>query len=233
MDKKKIYYILGGVALLGIGYYLWNRRNKLKKEKKESDKETGNLNVVDMPIPIETHSTKPAQTRTETRPTRTSVNNTQLKVQLPQIPLPEGCEVYNVDRMSLKSTRRKDSFNYVWFYLMNRPNQTDSGIRKGFMVSLTNAGSLNGTRRVSDVFIDANGKIGAIALQISKSIYKPFKDDTSLRNKGKINFKCPVSSSFEGLAEINQENTIRQKSFAEQVVNREDGRMFAGDVYDN
>jgi hypothetical protein len=38
---------------------------------------------------------------------------------------------------------------------------------------------------------------------------------------------------FEGLAEIKQENIIREKSFAEQVINREDGRMFAGNVYDN
>ena len=40
-------------------------------------------------------------------------------------------------------------------------------------------------------------------------------------------------ASFEGLSEMYQQNIIREKSFAEQVINREDGRMFAGNVYEN
>jgi len=33
MNKKTIYYIIGGVAILGIGYYLWNKRKKSTEEK--------------------------------------------------------------------------------------------------------------------------------------------------------------------------------------------------------
>ena len=40
-------------------------------------------------------------------------------------------------------------------------------------------------------------------------------------------------ASFEGVSEMYEQNMIREKSFAEQVINREDGRMFAGSVYDN
>ncbi len=228
MEKKKLYYILGGIAVLGIGYYLWNRINKNTKAKKEADAEAeGDLNVVDMPVPTDTNLSKPLQI--------TPIEN---KVKPPTATLSENpsksiCEVYDLDRISLKSTRNRDNFNVVWIYLMNRPNQTDSGIRKMRNITLTNAGSLNGTYVVDDVFVDAVGKIGAIAVKVLKSVYKPFKDDTSLRYRGKITFQCPQSSSFEGLSGLNQENTIRQKSFAEQVINREDGRMFAGDVYNN
>ena len=40
-------------------------------------------------------------------------------------------------------------------------------------------------------------------------------------------------ASFEGVSEMYEQNMIREKSFAEQVINREDGRMFAGNVYEN
>jgi hypothetical protein len=37
MDKKTIYYIIGGVAILGIGYYLMNKGKKPATEKEETD----------------------------------------------------------------------------------------------------------------------------------------------------------------------------------------------------
>jgi len=35
MDKKTIYYIIGGVAILGIGYYLMNKNKKTGSESKD------------------------------------------------------------------------------------------------------------------------------------------------------------------------------------------------------
>ena len=40
MEKKTIYYIIGGVAVLGIGYYFWN------KSKSDKSKETGETTPV-------------------------------------------------------------------------------------------------------------------------------------------------------------------------------------------
>lgn len=37
MEKKTIYYIIGGVALLGIGYFLWNKSKKSSEEKESTD----------------------------------------------------------------------------------------------------------------------------------------------------------------------------------------------------
>jgi NACalpha-BTF3-like transcription factor len=39
MNKKTIYYIIGGVAILGIGYYLWSKSKK-SNEEKEATAET-------------------------------------------------------------------------------------------------------------------------------------------------------------------------------------------------
>jgi hypothetical protein len=52
-----------------------------------------------------------------------------------------------------------------------------------------------------------------------------------LKSQGLVSFDG--SYYFEGVAEINRENNIREMSFAEQVINREDGRLFAGNVYNN
>ena len=52
-----------------------------------------------------------------------------------------------------------------------------------------------------------------------------------LKSQGLVAFDG--SYYFEGVAEMYQENQIREQSFAEQVINREDGRLFAGNVYDN
>ena len=37
MEKKTIFYILGGVAILGVGYYLWSKRKKSAEEKEEGE----------------------------------------------------------------------------------------------------------------------------------------------------------------------------------------------------
>lgn len=36
MENKKIYYIIGGIAVLGIGYYLWNKSKASSYEEKET-----------------------------------------------------------------------------------------------------------------------------------------------------------------------------------------------------
>jgi hypothetical protein len=70
-------------------------------------------------------------------------------------------------------------------------------------------------------------------LRRNKKLYKECRKKTTskLKSEGLVSFDG--SYYFEGLAEIKQENINREKSFAEQVINREDGRMFAGNVYDN
>jgi len=41
MEKKTIFYILGGVAILGVGYYFWSKRKKSAEEKEEeAEKDT-------------------------------------------------------------------------------------------------------------------------------------------------------------------------------------------------
>lgn len=37
MEKKTIYYIVGGIAVLGIGYYLYNKSKKPAEEKEVTD----------------------------------------------------------------------------------------------------------------------------------------------------------------------------------------------------
>ena len=37
MNKKTIMYIVGGVAVIGIGYYLWNKNKKSTEEKPSID----------------------------------------------------------------------------------------------------------------------------------------------------------------------------------------------------
>jgi len=44
MEKKTIYYIIGGIAVLGIGYYLYNKSKNANSESKNSeDSQTGNV----------------------------------------------------------------------------------------------------------------------------------------------------------------------------------------------
>jgi|688.fasta_scaffold48887_10 hypothetical protein len=44
MEKKTIYYIIGGIAVLGIGYYLYNKSKNANSESKNTeDTQTGNV----------------------------------------------------------------------------------------------------------------------------------------------------------------------------------------------
>jgi hypothetical protein len=44
MEKKTIYYIIGGIAVLGIGYYFYNKSKSANSESKNSeDSQTGNV----------------------------------------------------------------------------------------------------------------------------------------------------------------------------------------------
>jgi hypothetical protein len=40
MNKTTIYYVIGGLAVLGIGYYFWNKSKKSTEEKEATDVET-------------------------------------------------------------------------------------------------------------------------------------------------------------------------------------------------
>jgi hypothetical protein len=75
MDKKKILIGLGVLAAVGIGYYFWNKRNKPATEKEVTDDET-DLNVVNMPIPID----KP-ETKSETEPSPASKKLTEQELE--------------------------------------------------------------------------------------------------------------------------------------------------------
>jgi hypothetical protein len=49
MEKKTIYYIIGGVAILGIGYYLMNKGKK-PTDKKETDTEDNSMALDSMTL---------------------------------------------------------------------------------------------------------------------------------------------------------------------------------------
>ena len=58
MEKKTIYYIIGGVAVLGIGYYFWN------KSKSDKSKETGETTPVSSESSNEESVTKEKEVNT-------------------------------------------------------------------------------------------------------------------------------------------------------------------------
>jgi hypothetical protein len=68
MKNKKIYYVIGGLAVLGIGYYLWNKNKKSAEVKETSDtnKKDVTTDVTAMETPAKatspTTSTAPAST---------------------------------------------------------------------------------------------------------------------------------------------------------------------------
>jgi len=156
MDKKKILIIVGVVAVVGIGYYLWNKSKKSADEKEATDDTAKTDEATDVT------ATAPANTpKTATAPAPKKLTAQELESKLQS-----GCG----KKPKLKKNKEK--------YDKCRADLT-----------------------------------------------------AKLKSQGLVAFDG--SSYFEGLAEINAENTIREKSFAEQVVNREDGRLFAGSVYNN
>lgn len=64
MEKKTIYYIIGGVAVLGIGYYFWN------KSKSDKSKETGETTPVSSESSNEESVTKEKEVTTSSDDTK-------------------------------------------------------------------------------------------------------------------------------------------------------------------
>jgi hypothetical protein len=71
MKNKKMYYVIGGIAVLGIGYYLWNKSKKSAKVKEVTDK--NNKDVTIDVIATETLAKEPASTPS-TAPITTPAN---------------------------------------------------------------------------------------------------------------------------------------------------------------
>jgi hypothetical protein len=152
MEKKTIYYIVGGIAVLGIGYYLWNKSKKTAEEKEATD------DTATKDVETDATANKPA-TATTPAPKKLTAQELESKLQ-------SGC--------GKKPKLKKNKVRY------------------------------------DQCRADLTAK---------------------LKSQGLVAFDG--SYYFEGVAEMYQENQIREKSFAEQVINREDGRLFAGNVYDN
>jgi hypothetical protein len=76
-------------------------------------------------------------------------------------------------------------------------------------------------------------KPSKLALKKNKEAYAKCRADLTAKLKSQGLVAFDGSYGFEGVSEMYKQNIIREKSFSEQVINREDGRMFAGNVYDN
>lgn len=169
MKNKTMYYIIGGVALLGVGYYFLNKRNKPKTGKnetvEETDKET-DLNVVNMPIPTKPQQTKPA-INPETKPA--------IKT-LPSIS--QNVEKANIFRMGYISFR-PNGVHVVM--LLNRPPSGTIRIKDKVKITGT---SFDGVYTVKSVFIDDSKRVGGIHIPIK---YTPTgRVDTTFKNKGLV-----------------------------------------------
>lgn len=168
MSKKTIYYIVGGVAIVGIIYFLSNKKNKPTEEKKSTDNDTSEESstaiapvTAPAPAPATTPATTPANAPVSvTAPAPVKLTAEQLKLAL--------------QKCGKKPIRKKNKI----LYDKCRANIT-----------------------------------------------------AKLKSQGLIAFDGLYS--FEGVTDMYIKNKQRQKSFVEQVVNRENGRIFAGDVYQN
>ena len=167
MEKKTIYYIIGGIAVLGIGYYLWNKSKKSAEEKEETDDTATTDVATDVTATDKSATAITPATATATKSTTASKPAPKkLTAQELESKLQSGC--------GTKPKLKKNKIKY------------------------------------DQCRADLTAK---------------------LKSQGLVAFDG--SYYFEGIAEMYQENQIREKSFAEQVVNREDGRLFAGSVYNN
>jgi len=158
MKNKKMYYVIGGIAVLGIGYYLWNKSKKSAEVKEATDETTktdlGTDATLTAPTPAPTPAPAPV-----TAPKQLTAQELESKLQ-------SDC--------GKKPVRKKN----LALYNKCRENTT-----------------------------------------------------AKLKKEGLVAFDG--SYGFEGVAEKYEDNLIRENSFSEQVINREDGRMFAGYVYNN
>ena len=167
MKNKKLYYVVGGLAVLGIGYYLWNK-NKKSTEIKEATDET----------------------------TKTDVNSTETSVKEP-VPATATAPASATAPATSPATSPK---------------------------KLT-------AQELESKLQSSCGKKPKLKKNIVK--YNQCRDNATakLKSQGLVSFDG--SYGFEGVAEKYEDNVIRENSFAEQVTNREDGRMFAGYVYND
>ena len=173
MEKKTIYYILGGVAVIGIGYYLWNKnKNKASEEKEATDDSAKKDEVIE-------------DTATDTAVKKSTINDSKIAT----------------STATATATAPKPAPKKLTAQELESKLQSGCGKKP--------------------------------KLKKNKVKYYQCRADLTAKLKSQGLVAFDGSYSFEGLAEINRENNIREMSFAEQVINREDGRMFAGNVYDN
>jgi LPXTG-motif cell wall-anchored protein len=66
MEKKTIFYILGGVAILGVGYYLWSKRKKSAEEKEEGEEKDTAETKEGAETTTDATNTKKAEAKTPT-----------------------------------------------------------------------------------------------------------------------------------------------------------------------
>jgi hypothetical protein len=163
MEKKTIYYIVGGIAVLGIAYYLYNKSKKPATEKEATDETTKTDVATD--VATEDKAITPVTAPTPVTPTSTT-------------PAPKKLTAQELES-KLAGCGKKPKL---------KKNQT---------------------------------------------LWNNCRNDMTAKLKSQGLVAFDGSYYFEGVAEKNIQNTIREKSFAQQVTNREDGRLFAGRVYNN
>jgi hypothetical protein len=182
MEKKTIYYILGGVAVLGIGYYLWSNSQKKAKETEEKTDDNATKDV-------EADATTTDKSAIETPTTPATATSGK----------------------SATATSGKSA--------------TASGIA-----------SKPAPKKLTAQELEAKLQSGCgkkPKLKKNKIKYDQCRANLTAKLKSQGLVAFDGSYGFEGLSEMYEQNIIREKSFAEQVINREDGRMFAGSVYEN
>jgi len=172
MEKKTIYYIVGGIAVLGIGYYLWNKSKKTATEKEATDDTTK--------TDVETDGTATDGTATDKSATTTATATATATAPVTaNKPAPKKLTAQELESKLQSGCGKKPK------------------------------------------------------LKKNKVKYDQCRADLTAKLKSQGLVAFDGSYYFEGVAEKYAENNIREQSFAEQVINREDGRMFAGNVYDN
>jgi hypothetical protein len=169
MEKKTIYYIVGGIAVLGIGYYLYNKSKKPATEKEATD-DTATKDV-------ETDATATDKSATATTPATATPNKSATATAT--TPAPKKLTAQELESKLQSGCGKKPK------------------------------------------------------LKKNKVKYDQCRADLTAKLKSQGLVAFDGSYYFEGVAEMYQENQIREQSFAEQVTNREDGRLFAGRVYNN
>jgi hypothetical protein len=80
MKNKKMYYVIGGIAVLGIGYYLWNKSKKSAEVKEATDETTKNDLGTDAPAPTPTPAPAPV-TAPVTAPKQLTAQELESKLQ--------------------------------------------------------------------------------------------------------------------------------------------------------